>query len=107
MDSILIEVDSSSKTCCFCDSNKLVESDMEDVVYYHCLACGGEFYESEQQRQAARLRERKDDRISWNLGFLVLTTMLVTVIAIKSDTRLERASTISPPMQSSIDVNNR
>jgi Zn ribbon nucleic-acid-binding protein len=87
MSTTLLETTKSKRACPSCKENKLVTNDAEkfdEVVYNHCLNCGYEFPENEQQRKFRDSKEKAEKgETSWNTGIALLLAMGATILAIK------------------------
>lgn len=58
--------------------------EFDNFMYYHCMNCGGEFSESEQQRDLRdSTEEGEKSDTPWNTGILILLAMLVTILVIR------------------------
>lgn len=81
-----VEEHKSKTACPRCDQKKLITNDSEksdEVMYNHCLNCGFEFSENEQQREYRKDQDRKGREDSpWNAGFILAIAMIVTILSI-------------------------
>ncbi len=86
MPSTVLEEIKSKRACPACQQKKLITNDSEkfdDVIFNHCLNCGYEFSENEQQRKFHDGQDKKErDESPWNMGAAVLLAMIVTILAI-------------------------
>ncbi|MGB3296976.1 MAG: hypothetical protein WBA76_01810 [Phormidesmis sp.] len=76
----------SKATCPRCSERKLDTNDSEKidiVIYHHCLSCGFEFSENEQQREYRKDKEKKDSSDSpWNAGIWLAIAMIATILTV-------------------------
>jgi uncharacterized membrane protein YvbJ len=86
MPTTLLEETKSKRACPSCGQNKLITNDSEkfdDVIFSHCLNCGCEFSENEQQRKfhdSQSKKEREDSPL--NTGMALLFAMIITILVI-------------------------
>lgn len=97
--STIVENTKSKRACLYCEQKKLITTDdNDDFVYYHCLNCGGEFPESDKQKE---YREGKDtdDRYDspLNGGAVLLMLMLITILVINVSDRRTLNNPIETP----------
>ncbi len=81
-----VEEHKSKTTCPRCEEKKLSTNDSEkfdEVMYNHCLNCGFEFSENEQQREYRKDQDKKDrDDSPWNIGIVIAIAMIATILTI-------------------------
>lgn len=85
-----IKKESNSKVeCRYCKQTTLSlyfgdedEKGEPEVSYMHCLNCGFNFPYFEKFEKE---KDKKDDGLNWNAGFMLLVAMLFTVIAIRGE----------------------
>lgn len=77
------------ETCPCCDKKLLYTNDSEkfdDIMHYTCLGCGYTFDEDESARkQRKEKKKKKNNQNPWDMGLLVLLTMLAVTLAIQTD----------------------
>ena len=81
-----VEEHKSKTACPRCDQKKLITNDSEkfdEVMYNHCLNCGFEFSENEQQREYRKDQGKNDrDDSPWNAGLFLAIAMVATILTI-------------------------
>jgi hypothetical protein len=98
MNSTSIERTNSKKACSCCEQNKLITNDREDIdeiMHYHCLNCGYDFFEGKEQKQLEKLKSYDKGHIPWNSGAVILLAMIITVFVINIGEQTEHHSRFS------------
>lgn len=109
MSTTLLEETKSKRACPSCGQKKLITNDAEkfdEIVYHHCLNCGYEFSENEQQRKYHDSKEKAEKgEASWNKGIALLLLMGATILAIKlSESNLSQPDNVTEPELSRLSV---
>ncbi len=100
MPTTLLEETKSKRACPSCGEKKLVTNDDEkadEFIHNHCLNCGCQFSENEDQRKYNKSKDKKErDESPWNMGVTVLLAMIVTILVINLS---DQTITIPEPTQ--------
>ena len=82
----LSPIKKSKQACPCCLEHLLITNDnfkTDDLMYHHCVNCGYEFFDTEQIRKSReRESNRPGDDQPWNMGFILLVAMAVTLMII-------------------------
>ena len=74
----------SKQACPSCQEHLLITNDnikTDDLMYHHCVNCGYEFFDTERVRKAKeRESYRPGDDQPWNMGFILLVAIVITLM---------------------------
>ncbi|MGB7249198.1 MAG: hypothetical protein WBC73_09685 [Phormidesmis sp.] len=95
----------SKRACPVCHEKKLTTNDIEkfdEVMHYHCLNCGYEFFENEEQRKFNKDKANKEaeGEQPWAAGTIILILMVAAILSI---TLSEQAEDQSPELSRPTD----
>lgn len=86
MTSTLLKDFKSKRACPSCSEKKLYTNDSEKfdtVVHYHCLNCGVQFSETEDQRELFKQKaDKKGSSSSNSLGVMVILLLFAVILAV-------------------------
>lgn len=88
------QIKRSKQSCPSCQEHFLTTNDSfktDDLMHHHCVNCGYDFFDTEQER---KLREREERNPGsdqpWNMGFVLIMAMVITIIIIALSDREAR-----------------